>query len=116
MFASDPAGLRNGISPSCFVLTSINQTERCMRRIILATTLTLMCGSAFAQGATGPAAQGDNMNKPGMSNSTTNGGSMGNTTTGSGMSKDMKKDGMNKNVGGESKDGQGMSKGGAMSK
>jgi hypothetical protein len=87
-----------------------------MRRIILATALTLMCGSAFAQDATGPAAQGDNTNKPGMTNSTTNSGSMGNNTTGSGMSKDMKKDGMNKNVGGESKDGQGMSKGGAMSK
>jgi hypothetical protein len=89
-----------------------------MRRIILATALTLMCGSAFAQGTTGPAAQGDNMNKPGMTNSTTTttGGSMGNNTTGSGMSKDMKKDGMNKTTGGESKDGQGMSKGGAMSK
>lgn len=90
-----------------------------MRRIILTTALTLMCGSAFAQGTTGPAGQQDNMNKPGMTNNsttTTTGGSMGNSTTGSGMSKDMKKDGMNKNVGGESKDGQGMSKGGAMSK
>jgi pentapeptide MXKDX repeat protein len=83
-----------------------------MRRIILATALTLMCGSAFAQGATGPAAQGDNMNKPGTAKSS---GSMKNTT-GSSMSQDMKKNGMNKPAGGESKDGQGMSKGGAMSK
>ena len=91
-----------------------------MRKIILATALTLMCGSAFAQGTTGPAAQGDNMTKPGMTNSEK--GSMNNnTTTGSsmskeGMSKDGMSNGMNKNTGGESKDGQGMNKGGAMSK
>jgi hypothetical protein len=91
-----------------------------MRKIILATALTLMCGSAFAQTSTGPGAQGDNMTKPGMTNSSTDKGSM-NTTTGSsmskeGMSKDGMKDGMNKTTGGESKDGQGMNKGGAMSK
>jgi pentapeptide MXKDX repeat protein len=88
-----------------------------MRKIILATALTLMCGSAFAQGTTGPAAQGDNMTKPGMTNPSTDKGSMKNTTTGSSMSKDgMNKNGMNKNMGAESKDGQGMNKGGAMSK
>jgi pentapeptide MXKDX repeat protein len=86
-----------------------------MRKIILATALTLMCGSAFAQSSTGPAAQGDNMTKPGMTNSSTDKGSMSNTT-GSSMSKDGMKDGMNKTTGGESKDGQGMNKGGAMSK
>jgi hypothetical protein len=90
-----------------------------MRRIILATALTLMCGSAFAQGSTGPANQGDNMNKPGMANPA-NKGSMDNTTGSSmsreGMSKDGMKNGMNKGAGGESKDGQGMNKGGAMSK
>ena len=90
-----------------------------MRKIILATALTLMCGSAFAQGTTGPAAQGDNMTKPGMTNSDK--GSMSNTTTGSsmskeGMSKNGMSNGMNKTNGGESKDGQGMTKGGAMSK
>jgi hypothetical protein len=90
-----------------------------MRKIILATALTLMCGSAFAQGTTGPAAQGDNMTKPGMTNSDK--GSMNNNTTGSsmskeGMSKNGMSNGMNKTNGGESKDGQGMNKGGAMSK
>lgn len=85
-----------------------------MRKIILATALTtLMCGAAFAQ-STGPAAQQDNMTKPGATNPSTN-GSMG--TTGSSMSNNgMKKDGMNKTMGAESKDGQGGNKGGAMSK
>jgi pentapeptide MXKDX repeat protein len=93
-----------------------------MRRIILATALSLMCGSAFAQGSTGPSPQSDNMPKPGMANSGKNGGAMkSDTTTGSGMSKDgMAKDGMSggmkKPAGGESKDGMGMNKGGAMSK
>ena len=82
-----------------------------MRKILLATTLTLMCGSAFAQGSTGPAPQGDNVQKPGMTNSGQTSGSMKNAT-GSSMSKD----GMNKPAGGESRDGQGMNKGGAMSK
>ncbi|WP_159009114.1 hypothetical protein [Bradyrhizobium sp. S69] len=68
-----------------------------MKKILIATALTLMCGSAFAQG-TGPAAQQDNMTKPGMTNGTTgssmNKGSM-NTETTTGMSDDgMKKDGM----------------------
>ena len=67
-----------------------------MKKFLIATAaLTLMCGSAFAQGSTGPAAQQDNMTKPGMTNdSTMNKGSMekGSTT---GMSNDgMKKDGM----------------------
>jgi pentapeptide MXKDX repeat protein len=91
-----------------------------MRRIILATALTLICGSAFAQGSTGPANQGDNMNKPGMANPITTSGSMKNTTGSNmskdGISKDGMKNGMNKDTGGESKDGQGMNKGGAMSK
>jgi hypothetical protein len=85
------------------------------RKIILATTLTLMCGSAFAQGSTGPAGQSDNVQKPGMNNSGQNSGSMKNTT-GSSMSKGGMKDEMDKPAGGESKDGQGMTKGGAMSK
>jgi pentapeptide MXKDX repeat protein len=69
-----------------------------MKKILIATALTLMCGSAFAQG-TGPAAQQDNMTKPGMTNDSMSNGSMRNgsmdkgTTTG--MSNDgMKKDGM----------------------
>jgi pentapeptide MXKDX repeat protein len=66
-----------------------------MKKLIIATAaLTLMCGSAFAQ-STGPAAQGDNMNKPGMHNGTMEKGSMkkgsmNKTTTG--MSGGMKND------------------------
>ncbi len=89
-----------------------------MRRIILVTALSLMCGSAFAQGGTGPAPQSDNMPKPGMANSGKNTGSMKNDiTTGTGMSREgMSGQGMKKPIGGESKDGQGGNKGGAMSK
>ncbi len=69
-----------------------------MKKILIATALTLMCGSAFAQG-TGPAAQPDNMTKPGMTNGGSTDSSMdkGSMTSGSttGMSNDgMKKDGM----------------------
>jgi pentapeptide MXKDX repeat protein len=66
-----------------------------MKKLLIATALTLMCGSAFAQGTTGPAAQQDNMTKPGMTNESTSmdKGSMNKGTTG--MSNDgMKKDGM----------------------
>jgi pentapeptide MXKDX repeat protein len=64
-----------------------------MKKILIATTaLTLMCGSAFAQGTTGPAAQQDNMTKPGMTNGSMEKGSMekgsmdkGTTGTGAGM-------------------------------
>jgi hypothetical protein len=51
------------------------------------------------------------MNKPGMTNSGQNTGLMSNTA-GSNVSKDSPR----KPTGGESKDGQGMSKGGAMTK
>jgi pentapeptide MXKDX repeat protein len=81
-----------------------------MKKILIATALTLMCGSAFAQ-TTGPAAQGDNMTKPGMTNESTSmdKGSMNKGTT-TGMSNDgMKKDGMSgsnmKKKGDMSKDG-----------
>jgi hypothetical protein len=104
--------------------TQPNQLETPMRKIIIASAaLTLMCGAAFAQGSTGPANQGDNMNKPGMANPGPTSGSMSgtsgsmNSTTGSSTSRQgMSRDGMNTNTGGESKDGQGMNKGGAMSK
>jgi hypothetical protein len=83
-----------------------------MKKILIATAaLTLMCGSAFAQGATGPAAQQDNMTKPGMANGSMDKGSMNNgTTTGTttGMNDGMKKDGMSggmKNEKTMSKDG-----------
>jgi pentapeptide MXKDX repeat protein len=68
-----------------------------MRKIAIATAMTLMCSTAFAQG-TGPAPQTDTMNKPGMSNGTMDNGSMGKDTKGSmnnttGMNKNnMKKD------------------------
>ena len=51
-----------------------------MKKILIATALTLMCSSAFAQGTTGPAAQSGNMNKPGMNNMDK--GSMNQGTTG----------------------------------
>ena len=73
-----------------------------MKKILIATAVTLMCSSAFAQG-TGPTPQTDNMTKPGMTNGTMDNGSMDkgskgsmNNTTGMGkdnMKKDMSKDG-----------------------
>jgi pentapeptide MXKDX repeat protein len=95
-------------------VVGFTQMEIAMKKILIATALTLMCGSAFAQG-TGPAAQQDNMTKPGMANGSMEKGSMSNgsmnkgTTTG--MSNDgMKKDGMSgsssmKKEGDMSKDG-----------
>ena len=82
-----------------------------MKTIIAVTAFTLMCAPAFAQN-TGPAAQTDNMQKPGTTNSTMDKGSMDKGTTGmsnDAMSKDgMSKDGMKKDM---SKDGgQGGSK------
>lgn len=77
-----------------------------MKKLLIATTaVTLMCGAAFAQGTTGPAAQQDNMNKPGVNNGSMDKGS--GTTTG--MNDGMKRDGMN---GGMKKD---MSKDGSPS-
>jgi pentapeptide MXKDX repeat protein len=72
-----------------------------MKKIfIAATALTLMCGVAFAQGTSGPAAQQDNMTKPGMNNGTMEKGAMdkGSMNTGTtGMNKDnMSKEGMPK--------------------
>jgi pentapeptide MXKDX repeat protein len=61
-----------------------------MKKILIATTaLTLMCGSAFGQGTTGPATQQDNMTKPGMTNGSMEKdsmkkGSMDKGTTGTG--------------------------------
>jgi hypothetical protein len=40
-----------------------------MKKILAITALVLMSSSAFAQTSTGPAAQSDNMAKPGMHNS-----------------------------------------------
>lgn len=68
-----------------------------MKKFLITTAaLTLMCGSAFAQG-TGPGAQPDNMTKPGMANDSMEKGSMekGSMTKGTttGMSNDaMKRD------------------------
>jgi hypothetical protein len=74
-----------------------------MKKILIAAAVTLMCGSAFAQNSTGPAAQSDDTNKPGMTSGTTDKGAMhkGSGTTGmsqSGksskhMKKEMSKDG-----------------------
>jgi hypothetical protein len=67
-----------------------------MRKIAIATVMTLMYSAAFAQG-TGQAPQTDTMNKPGMSNGTMDNGSMDKGAKGSmnnttGMNKKMKKD------------------------
>ena len=75
-----------------------------MKKLLIATAaLSLMCGSAFAQGTTGPAAQQDNMTKPGMTNDSTDKGAMHKSTTGmnkNSMSKDtMSKDGTPKTKG-----------------
>ena len=73
-----------------------------MKKILIATAVTLMCSSAFAQTGTGPAPQGDNMTKPGMTNGTMDKGSMdkGSMNNTTGMSgdknnpkKEMSKDG-----------------------
>jgi pentapeptide MXKDX repeat protein len=71
-----------------------------MKTFLIATAaLTLMCGSAFAQ-STGPAAQQDNMTKPGQMNNSIDKGSMekGSMDKGTtGMNNDgMKKEGMSK--------------------
>jgi pentapeptide MXKDX repeat protein len=85
------------LSERRFIAMGINPTEIPMKKILIATAaLTLMCGSAFAQG-TGPSAQQDNMTKPGMTNGSMekgsmNKGSMDKGTTG--MNNGMKKDGM----------------------
>ncbi len=80
-----------------------------MKKVLIATAaLSLMCGSAFAQSQTGPAAQQDNLTKPGMANGSMEKGSMDKGAT-TGMNDGMKKDGMSggkiKNEGTISKDG-----------
>jgi len=87
-----------------------------MKTIILAAALSsLVAGTAFAQ-TTGPAGQQDT-NKPGMANPSSTDMNKGATTGGmtTGTSSGMSKDGMstsNMNKGAESKDGDGMAKGG----
>jgi pentapeptide MXKDX repeat protein len=94
-----------------------------MKKILIATTaLTLMCGSAFAQSSTGPAAQQDNMNKPGMTGGSMDKGgamdkgSMSTGTTGENMKKDgmsdgsMSKDGMKDGMKNDSMNKGGMTK------
>jgi pentapeptide MXKDX repeat protein len=72
--------------------------EKVMKKLLIATAVTLMCGSAFAQTSTGPGNQNTDMNKPGMTNSGSgmNNG-MNSGTTGSSMQKEgMSKEGMSK--------------------
>jgi len=80
-----------------------------MKKILVATAVTLMCGAAFAQTGTGPAAQSDDTSKRGVTNGTMDHGSKGKgamnkgsgTTTGMSQTgksskhakKDMSKDG-----------------------
>jgi pentapeptide MXKDX repeat protein len=66
---------------SCWPL----QTKRGlhMKKIIIVTAaLGLMCSSAFAQNQTGPAAQSNNMQKPGMEKGSMDRGAMDRGTTG----------------------------------
>jgi pentapeptide MXKDX repeat protein len=71
-----------------------------MKRLLIASALSLLCSTAFAQNTTGPAPQSDNMDKPGMNNTDKAGmknGSMGKETTGTNNSTSkngMSKDGM----------------------
>jgi hypothetical protein len=64
-----------------------------MKKVLIATAvMTLMCGSAFAQG-TGPAPQQDNTTKPGTANGSMekgsmNKGSMTKGTTGAAVKRD----------------------------
>jgi pentapeptide MXKDX repeat protein len=75
-----------------------------MKKLLIATAaMTLMCGSAFAQGATGPAAQQDNMTKPGVTTDSTDKGSMNKGSMDKG-SMEKGTTGMNKGTG-ESKNG-----------
>jgi hypothetical protein len=55
-----------------------------MKKLLIAGAVTIICSSAFAQTATGPAPQGDNMNKPGVAKGSgaSNRGQMHGTTTG----------------------------------
>ena len=80
-----------------------------MRKLLIATSVIVMCSPAFAQSGTTPTPQGDTMNKPGAA-ATTSGTSS--STAGSNMHKEgMKND--NASQGGASKDGSGqMNKGG----
>lgn len=73
---------------------SVNNTngDVQMKKLIAVTAFTLMCGSAFAQNTGAPAAAQNDMNKPGMNNSTMDKGAMnkdGMSST-SGMSSDNK--------------------------
>jgi hypothetical protein len=62
---------------SRLVAVRFNPMEILVKKFLVASAaLTLMCGSAFAEG-TGPAAQQDNMTKPGMTNNSMEKGSMG---------------------------------------
>jgi len=82
-----------------------------MKKIMIASAaFALMCGSAFAQNSTGPAAQSDNVQKPGMHN--TEKGTMTRGTTG--MSNDgMAKGGMVKpDASGQGGSGPGSDQGG----
>ena len=48
-----------------------------MKKILVAAAVTLMCGAAFAQTGTGPAAQSDDTSKRGVTNGTMDHGSKG---------------------------------------
>jgi pentapeptide MXKDX repeat protein len=106
-------------SPAAVDVGNSTVGDNQMKKFLIATAaLSLMCGSAFAQGSTGPAAQQDNMTKPGMTNGSMDKGSMekgsmSNGTTGTtGMNDGMKKDGMS---GGNMKKEGNMSKSGSPS-
>jgi hypothetical protein len=70
MFAG--AGGTSFSTSHCF---RTNNGEVRMKKVLIATAMTLMCSAAFAQTGTGPAAQ-SNMDKPGMTKGSMDKGSM----------------------------------------
>ena len=83
--------------------------EMIMKKLLVATTaLTLICGPALAQTTTGPASQGDNMNKPG----TMEKGSMKKGTTGMSSDGGMAKSRMKPDASGQGGSGPGSDQGG----
>src|SRR6202012_1996335 len=106
-FPAAALGMRLPTTGCRYWLITHRKKEYPMKKLLIASALSLMCSTAFAQNTTGPAPQSNNMDKPGMNNTDKAGmknGSMGKETTGTnnstsknGMSKDgMKKDDMKK--------------------
>src|SRR5690348_664658 len=94
----------------------LNRTERSMKKLLItAAVLAFMGGPVLAQGSTGPAAQGDNMNKPGMNNPTGTSDSMGRRPTNegtTGMNSEVPRSGVRPDASGQGGSGPGSDQGG----